>query len=57
MKSPITTDEIIALGVLIASLIFSRYPILSVVAGLSTTYLLICVFFRKYEDARRRLKD
>lgn len=56
MKSYVKTDELIVTLTVIVSLLFSSYTIGSTVAAAGIIYLLICVFFRKYEDAQRNLR-
>ena len=56
MKLPLTIDELIAIGALLLSLAFWQYPIFSTIGAIAVMYLLICIFFRKYEDAQRRLR-
>lgn len=55
MKLPLTIDELIAIGALLLGLVFWQFPIFNTICAVAAIYLFICVFFRKYEDAQRRL--
>ena len=56
MKLSLTIDELTAIGALLLSLVFWQYPIFNTICAVAAIYLFICVFFRKYEDAQRRLR-
>lgn len=52
---PLTIDELIAIVIVAASLLFQAIPIMNTLAGLAIIYLFMCVFLRKYEAIQRKL--
>jgi hypothetical protein len=52
---PLGVDELIAVFALVIGLFLQTIPFMSTVAGAAFLYILMCVFFRKYEAVQRKL--